>query len=300
MTARIEAPDALSPGLRAVVEEMVSSCAARDAGPARVHWSLVERAGRGLVHRLAVVDGALAGYGAAYRFAPEEAEAVMVVAPEHRRCGIARALMDALTPALRSWTPETDAGWLGFVPDALDGHEPGARTVGQHLGGVRERVDYAMVCRAVRENGRVDVDACSLRVADIDDFDRLAQLDAESFRSSATLVRARLGEHLDGVRRRAYLARVGDEVVGKIHLRDDGDRVLVHDLCIRPRYRRRGLGASMVAAATARALDRRPVAALEVEAANVAAAATYAAVGYEVAASWSVYRFNPAHRAARE
>lgn len=287
---------ALSPGLVDVVGALVERCERCDGAPARVHWPLASKLRTGLVHRLAVLDGELIAYGCAYRFDPEEAEVVMAVDPDHRRRGLGRALAAELGAMVRGWGAPS---WLGYVPSGARSPRPPTWLTGKVL-----RIERAMVCRALRPGAasapESGTEQLRLREAGFDDFDLLARLDAESFGSDPELVRERMHGHLDGIHRRAFVARLGADPVGKIHLRDDGEAVFVHDLCIRPQHRGLGLGAAMVAAATARALDWRGEARLEVEAPNEAAVRLYTAVGYEVRAAWSVRRFVAAPSPVRE
>jgi len=266
-----------------VVEDLCERCRAADGSPPRVHWPLARRRRDGLVHQLAVRDGEVVGYGCAYRFDPGEAEVVIAVAPAHRRSGVAGAIWLELASQLERWSAST---WLGFVPRTRagkDGWWP--------PGGAPLRVEQWMSCRHVvapDDDRLVDVE---LVEATVDDFSTLAELDAESFGSDAAVVLDRLHRHCDGVRRRAHLARVGAQLVGKIHLRCDDAAGHIHDLCIRPRFRGRGLGLAMVSRATRLALDAFPEVTLDVEAPNEAAVRLYTNVGFAARASWTVLRY---------
>jgi ribosomal protein S18 acetylase RimI-like enzyme len=131
----------------------------------------------------------------------------------------------------------------------------------------------------------------ALQPAGLAELSTLVALDVASFGSDAAAVTERMRALALMPNRQTLLALIAGEPVGKIHVkRERGDAVL-HDLCIAPGHRGRGLGRSMVGTTVWRELARgaRRVT-LDVAAGNAAALRTYASCGFSIAAEYDYWR----------
>ncbi len=284
----IESTNTLDDRQRSAVRALSQRCAGADRFRTEL-YSEVETPVGYPAHWYVGRGADMVGYVGLFGFELDAANVVGLVEPDERRRGLFRAMWDQAEGVARR---------IGLARLSLvvpEGSHAG-REVARRLGALRTETEYEMVCRAPAPV--IAPPGADMRPTERGDVPLLARLDADSFDSNVDEVAARFAQIAGDSNRRAWIVEEAGTAVGKIHARrtPDGDAV-IHDLCIVPAARRRGLGRWMVAAA-ARALSTDGAARITLDVAvdNRDALGVYQACGFEVAGAteyWTVGLIGP-------
>lgn len=134
----------------------------------------------------------------------------------------------------------------------------------------------------------------TLARATFEDLDVLADLHVQAFeKPDYTAIKDRFAMTLKESNRKAYIARnEKGEVVGKIHAREDFNRVYVHDVGIAKKFRQQGYGkALMLSWLKDHSHDYAKPIAVEVLGDNTAALKLYESCGFHYTNRYTFYRF---------
>lgn len=134
----------------------------------------------------------------------------------------------------------------------------------------------------------------TLSRATFEDLDILADLHVQAFeKPDYSAIKDRFAMTLKEPNRKAYLARnEKGEVVGKIHAREDFNRVYVHDVGIAKKFRQQGYGkALMLTWLKEHSKEYAKPIAVEVLGDNTAALKLYDSCGFDTTNRYTFYRF---------
>lgn len=131
--------------------------------------------------------------------------------------------------------------------------------------------------------------------ATTDDIDILAEIHVESFeKPGLEAIKQRFSGTLLEPNRKAYLAQNAEgEIVGKIHAREDFNRVYLHDVGIKKIFRRKGYGKALMLSWLAEHRNDYPgkPMAVEVLGDNTAALKLYEMCGFTLTNTYYFWRF---------
>lgn len=134
----------------------------------------------------------------------------------------------------------------------------------------------------------------TLTRATFEDLDILADLHVQSFeKPEFDAIKERFATTLKEPNRKAYLARNEQgEIVGKIHAREDFNRIVVHDVGIAKKFREQGYGkALMLTWLKDYSKEYAKPIAVEVFSDNTAALKLYENCGFEYTNKYTFYKF---------
>ncbi|HEV2613912.1 MAG TPA: GNAT family N-acetyltransferase [Gammaproteobacteria bacterium] len=156
-------------------------------------------------------------------------------------------------------------------------------------------LDHREVEMRPRENISLESEKkITLSRATFEDLDVLADLHVQAFeKPDYDAIKDRFGMTLKEPNRKAYLARnEKGEVVGKIHAREDFNRIYVHDVGIAKKFRQQGYGKALMLTWLKEYSHEyaKPIA-VEVLGDNTAALKLYDSCGFETTNRYSFYRF---------
>jgi ribosomal protein S18 acetylase RimI-like enzyme len=131
--------------------------------------------------------------------------------------------------------------------------------------------------------------------ATVEDIDVLAEIHVESFEKPGfDAIKQRFSGTLLEPNRKAYLAQNAEgEIVGKIHAREDFNRVYIHDVGIKKVFRQKGYGKALMLSWLSRYRQDYPdkPIAVEVLGNNTAALRLYEVCGFALTNTYYFWRF---------
>lgn len=131
--------------------------------------------------------------------------------------------------------------------------------------------------------------------ATVGDIDVLAEIHVESFEKPGfDAIKQRFSGTLLEPNRKAYLAQnAEDQIVGKIHAREDFNRVYIHDVGIKKEFRRKGYGKALMLSWLSeyrKDYPNKPIA-VEVLGDNIGALKLYEICGFALTNTYYFWRF---------
>ena len=228
------------------------------------------------------IDGNLTGYLALFVFKLDEAEISAIVHPKYREQGIFKKLLfEAYSELNRRGIKHT----IVITPQTSNRLE-------KYLNerNARHKIsEFEMTLKNPPEEKKVpDV---HLVLAKPEDITLMARIGSESFGSNFLDVLQRFTDNIKDKNRKAWLVKVDDKIVGKIHVRYEPNKTaLIHDLCIIPedrgKYYANGMVRKTLDILQAEGYKRI---ALDVEAANRGALRLYEQCGFVVTTAFDYY-----------
>ncbi|HEV2235647.1 MAG TPA: GNAT family N-acetyltransferase [Ktedonobacterales bacterium] len=233
---------------------------------------------------LAYAAGALVGYAALDYGGGIDAELCGMVHPAHRRHGIGRALLGAA----RAACPALGVTELLLICEAasVDGLRFAEAVA------ARARFAEHHMERAAELAGAPAFATPALAIAPAthDDVDSLVRILVGAFGRLEARERDRVEGALAAGRSHYYLARLGGEPVGAVHVIPMGARMGIYGFGVSPAHQGRGIGraflAQLMALLAAVGATRF---ALEVDTTNAAAQAVYRACGFATTTTYGYY-----------
>lgn len=233
----------------------------------------------------------LLGYLGYYIFHPGVMDVVTMVAPKARRRGIFQSLWRELLWLTQRFSIKTYR--FPCDPKALP-----MKSWLTKQGAVYLHTEYHMM-RKNYAGFPVKVAALTLERVDKTFIPQLAQMDVECFHSEYERSFSRYTENFTTTYRQAWMVKLGDEYIGKIHLRFDANTVFLHDICILPALQGRGYGGEALRRmATQLSAEKYRQLSLDVETKNKNALNLYLNCGFTIAEAYEYHQWQPAAKLA--
>jgi ribosomal protein S18 acetylase RimI-like enzyme len=270
----------------APVHELFYRCERFDGFSPKIYWQTVRERHLDLnsLDYLCYSGDKLAGMLNIFFFS-DVAEISVLVDPDFRHQGIFKKLLMIGLTKLRNYIVEE---YMFIVNEKFEKF----MTECQARNGI---LDHREVEMRPRENISLESEKkITLTRATFDDLDVLADLHIQAFeRPEYNVIKDRFATTLKEPNRKAYLARnEKGEVVGKIHAREDFNRVYVHDVGIAKKFRQQGYGkALMLTWFKEHSKEYAKPIAVEVLGDNTAALKLYESCGFDITNRFSLYRF---------
>lgn len=262
----LELAHGLPPAALDAISELEQRVVAADGGRLKLEWrTLRGRAGGDVEDFLWWQDDRLAGFLGLYQHAPPEVELAGMVDPEHRRQGIASALLDAALSACR----ERDLHPLLIVPRSSDA----GRELALGRGAELDHSEHALVL-SQQPTARQRDPGIALRAAVPADALVLERVLRAGFGAAADL--------RDGDLPHWTVIERADEPVGVIRVTRDGATGSVHGFAIEPAWQGQGIGRDVLARVCLELFEQGAErVALEVAVDNDHALGLYTSLGFE-------------------
>ena len=265
------------------IRNLEAACNRFESLHMELNWDMLERRPLDQVNDfLLYIDDGPVGYLALFGFNQNEAEATAMTHPDYRRQGVFRRLLAAALQELaRRRTPDI----LFFCEQASTS---GIGTM-RALKATYDFSEYKM--RLKRSPPRRSQSALQLRPAGPKDLALLVQLDRLCFDVAGDASQSYLREALADPHRRAWVARVGQETIGKIVTLLHPPQADISGFCLLPAHRKKGYGTWILAETVARLLDEGCTdISLEVATDNSGALSLYERCGFEIVTAYDYYR----------
>lgn len=270
----------------APVHDLYFRCERTDGYALKVYWQTLKERQHDLnaLDYLCLADDKIAGMLNIFFFS-DTAEICVLVDPEFRHQGIFKKLLMIGLTKLRNYIVSE------YMFIANDKHEKFAEAcLKRHA-----IIDHKEV--EMRPRANINYDAkqeITLARATLEDLDVLADLHIQSFeRPDFDSIKERFATTLKEPNRKAYIARnEKGEVVGKIHAREDFNRIVVHDVGIAKKFRQQGYGEALMLTWLKNYSNEytKPIT-VEVLSDNTAALKLYEKCGFEYTNRYTFYKF---------
>jgi len=273
--------DSLAP-----VHTLFHRCEQADGFAAKIYWNTLHERQKELnaLDYLCFSGDQLAGMLNIFFFT-ETAEICILVDPDFRHQKIFKKLLNIGLTKLKSYVVKD---YMFIVNEKFEKF----MTECQQRGGV---FDHREVEMRPRENIALDSPKkIFLTRATEEQLDTLSDLHVQSFETpDFPTIKARFTVTLKEPHRKAYLAKnEHGEIIGKIHAREDFNRVYIHDVGIAKKFRQQGYGkALMLTWLKNYAKDYTKPIAVEVLGDNTAALRLYESCGFEYVNTYQFWRF---------
>jgi ribosomal protein S18 acetylase RimI-like enzyme len=210
-----------------------------------------------------------------------DAEAYVIVDPQHRRKGIGRSLVNAAKESC------TRVGMQKFLLVSEDKSASG-KAFAQAIGGEYRHSEYRM--RLEGKPSRSIEGAVRLRKADFGDLDLLVQLVARSFENPIEMHFERVKRDLRSSTHRFYIANLAEKPIGCIGVVAEDRRVYVIAFGVLAEYRGRGYGRQILThTVNGLVSENWSDVLIEVEAKNRVALSLYNSCGFKETTSYNYY-----------
>ncbi len=288
MTDKLISARGLSAAQLEQIAQLASQCNQAEGLMMKLNWGrLHNRPPDELNDFLVYANHQLAGFLALYIFNRREAEVSAMVDPQQRRRGIfTRMLAEARREVQRRNIPS-----LLFI---CEQGSVGGRAAMQAIGAAYEFSEYRMDLPPGASPPAIPPSPVQLIAAQPEDIPTLAAMDETCFNvpaaASAEVLQAGAAQNSP---KRAWLARLGDETIGKIHISPQPEQTFITGLCLLPAYRGQGYGSAILARVMTDlwAQGQRHIA-LEVETKNDRALNIYRRCGFAVTTAYDYYRMS--------
>ena len=228
-------------------------------------------------------DAALIGF--AHMDGTTAVEASGVVHPAHRRQGIGRRLLAAVTAACR------ERGLANFLL-VCDESAPSGRAFAEAVGARFRFAEYSLELdpAAASRLGFAE-GPVRLRPATVRDLDTVARLAAAAFADPEDEVRERVERGMREPIQRYFLGMLDDEPIGTLRVSRHDPNIYITAFGVLPVYQRRGYGGQMLRAVIAMLLagNAGPIF-IEVETENRNALTLYQNCGFRQRSQYSYYQ----------
>jgi len=270
------------------IQEMVARATAQDGYPAKLYWySLKERLREAqALDYLCFHEGQVVGMLNILFFNDDAAEFTVVIDPQHRQQGIFRKLLKIALMKLHNYAIDH----YQLITHHLDEIWPQKL---QNKGGIADHQEIEMLGPKTFTL-RLE-QPLRLRQATAEDIDLMASIHVSSFKSpSAEAIKRRFSSTIHEPSRQVWLAyNAANVAVGKLHLREDYQRMLIHDFSIDAAYQGQGYGQALMTAWYQQYSPNyaKPIT-VEVLGDNLAAIKLYEKCGFQLEHRYQFWRFN--------
>ena len=218
------------------IKDLEKKCVKADGYRARNYWHILKDPDRwqpaDFFHR--DEKGELLGYLGYYIFHPGVMDVIAMVAPKARRRGIFKALWQELL-----WlTKRFQIHKFRFPCD------PNATAMKAWLERAVEylHTEYHMLKKNTAHLPE-KIKELSLERVDASFVNMISEFDVACFNADFARTVQRYTDNFKMAHRQAWMVKLKDQYIGKIHLRFDATCVFLHDICILPEFQHRGYGA---------------------------------------------------------
>lgn len=270
----------------APVHELFYRCEQFDGFSPKVYWQTLKERHLDLnaLDYLCYSGDKIAGVINIFFFS-DVAEISVLVDPDFRHQGIFKKLLLIGLTKLRNYIVNE---YMFIVNEKFE----------KFMAACEERqgiLDHKEVEMRPRQNMSYKTDKkITLTRATFEDLDIMADLHVQSFeKPDYDTIKDRFATSLTESNRKVYIARnEKGEVVGKIHAREDFNRVYVHDVGIAKKFRQQGYGKALMLTWLKEYSGEyaKPIA-VEVLGDNTAALKLYESCGFDYTNRYSFYRF---------
>lgn len=177
----------------------------------------------------------LLGYLGYYIFQPGVMDVMAMVAPKARRQGIFKQLWQQL----RWLTKRFDIHTYRFPCD------PNAKAIKTWLAAQSAEylhTEYHMLKKNTSPLPE-KIPELSLERVDASFVEMISEFDVACFHADFNRAKQRYTENFTMAHRQAWMVKLNNEYIGKIHLRFDANCVFLHDICVLPQFQHQGYGA---------------------------------------------------------
>lgn len=264
-----------------ILEQLVKAAVAVDGAPPKIYWHLIDKERIKPWNFWLCDEEKLIAFFAAYEFTEKTVEITGVVHPEYRRENLFKNFLNSFLRDNPGIGKVLLVGANAFSTERTM-EKLGARCVDTEFELTLSLAVARIESSKIRES--------SLQLADQDDLSELLRIDLACFGGSAPENKANLEESLQDPQRRIYLFLAKDQVLGKIHLRFDGEKIWLSDIGILPEFQGQGLGTKMFQSLFALFQDHKNAEFyLNVHALNPQALALYERLGFVVKNEYCYY-----------
>lgn len=265
------------------VDILSASCRAVDGGIPTLYRHILEQKRVTENNILYYQNDNLVGFLSVYFFYTDACEISLMVAPTHRRQGIAKQLLQAIMPLLIAKQMNT---LIFSTPTVVN--EAWLSRLGLHY----QSSEYQMQ-RNSYEPILITKHALTIRKATVEDISALCDIDALCFAKEHSNMPTRFTNLMDDSNYTLLLALHDDEAVGKAHLRWQTDSVILSDIAIIPRYQGQGWGSELLAYCINHVLTLgKTKLLLDVETSNHNALSLYTRHGFKLANASDYWTIN--------
>ncbi|MDP3561638.1 MAG: GNAT family N-acetyltransferase [Legionellaceae bacterium] len=262
------------------IESLLAECKHADGNFIPIYKHLIDKRHPLACNVLCYQDKQLIGFLRTYFFYVDACEVALMVAPNYRRQGIASQLFREILPLLRE---EHINSLIFSTPPNL------CETWLSDLGFSFRNSEYQMRYNAQKEV-TTQIKPVTIRMATSEDIPILCAIDDASFPNKKTEPDALYQSLLQSSNCDLFALTQDKEVVGKIHVFTESDRIRLTDLAVFPQARGRGYGAALIKHCINHALVRNKTKIyLDVETTNESAIKVYNGLGFEITNSNSYW-----------
>jgi len=266
------------------VEKLSALCQSVDGGLPVLYRHLLLQKRISENNVLYFQDEQLIGFLSVYFFYATACEVSVMVAPGHRREGIARGLLQTIMPLLLA--KQTNSLIFSTAPTIND-------TWLSQLGFFYRNSDYHMQ-RNSYEPIFLAKQVLDIRKATAADIPDLCALDALCFTVEADNMPMRFAHLLDDNEYTLLLALYHEKIIGKAHIRWQPNGAILSDIAIAPTHQNQGFGSELLVYCINHALTLgKTQLALDVETSNQSALNLYKRHGFNVVNAndyWAIAR----------
>lgn len=256
------------------LDNLMERCKQEDQGLPSFYRHILAQKRENESNILYFEKGELIGFLSAYFFYSNACEISLLVAPSHRRKGIAFQLIDAIIPLLES--KQLDATIFSTPATLHDNWLPKQGFSYQHTEYHMNRLGYDPVL--------INSPSLMIRKAEFADTDVLCAIDEACFKDGQVSTPSRFISLFNDNHYSLFLAFHQNRVVGKAHIRWEEESALFSDIAILPLFQRQGLGGELLAFCINHALTMgKSKLALDVETSNRNALDLYLRNGFKIA-----------------
>ncbi|WP_028388841.1 GNAT family N-acetyltransferase [Legionella fairfieldensis] len=254
------------------VDVLAALCHGTDGGLPALYRHILEQKRITDNNVLYFQENNLLGFLSVYFFYADACEVSILVAPTHRRQGIAKQLLRAILPLL---TIKQITTLIFSTPPVIN--ETWLTRLGFHY----RHSEYHMQ-RQSYEPVLLTRQVLSIKKATPEDIPALCAIDERCFKEKQDNMPARFDNLLSEGNYTLLLAYHGEKAVGKAHIRWHAEETILSDIAILPSYQGQGWGGELLACCINHALMQgKTKLALDVETSNHNALNLYTRHGFK-------------------
>jgi ribosomal protein S18 acetylase RimI-like enzyme len=263
------------------VDKLHKDCKQADGNAIAIYRHLIEKRHPIACNVLCYQDKRLLGYLRTYFFYADACEVALMVAPEHRRQGIASRLFQEILPVM---IQENIVSLIFSTP-----HEANSAWL-SHLNFTYRNSEYQMQYDR-NQPVKVLIKSALIRPANIADIPILCAIDDTCFPNKKPDPEALFLSLLRTPNCDLFVLEQNGEVIGKAHIFTESDRVRLTDIGILPAARGQGFGATLIKHCINHALVRNKTKIfLDVETTNERALSLYTKLGFIITNTQDYWR----------
>ena len=255
------------------LELLISRCKTVDHNTIPIYKHLIDKRHALACNTLYYEASTLMGYLRTFFFYADACEIALMVDPQYRRQGIARKLLNEITPVIHS---EGMHQLIFSTPKDL--HQDWLTILG-----LRYRNSEFQMQFNPKKPSAISFKPMQIRLASIQDMDILVHLDAICFPKKNPNAKALFHNLFLTSNCGIFVITQENRVVGKAHVFKESDRARITDIGVLPDYRGRGIASALIKQCINHALiNNKPKITLDVEVNNISALSLYDALGFDI------------------